>query len=432
MNFKMNLSRKVLLGSMLFASIILSSCSKDDNDVKKAADVAPEDRWKEMFIEVPPMITPRNGGQPVLLNDGRLLVVGGFTDNPPPADGKGLHCELYDPETNKWTETNWRFPLKGFSSNHFSGGTYMDGRAALFTLPNGHVIIGGGWGDAGPIKGIYELDPNDANPDNIKFYPFDRLGDPSHLSCNGIIALDDGSIVAAGGGHIVRIKDGVSTDVDTNWPTNISLLSITSLFYMGGKKFFTYAYANELRFYDLDKKPTDVYDYMRDFSHTFNYHELQGTQISDSIFLMGGGYSTSNVGRGYPGLEAYTMDLHKNKRTGSNHDQPTNQWFCRSDTPEMTCRVEVSDIIHLKDGRYHLFTENESRLYDPVSKSWTPGYTWSAKYAQYLNTPDFLPPWQWYDGTELPSGDLFVAFNFTDYQKFASNGTTKYYIIKKP
>lgn len=428
---KSDLLHKIFFASILLASTLLS-CSKDD-DVKKDENVAPEERWKQMFIEVPPMITPRNGGQPVLLKDGRLLVVGGFTGTPTP-DDKGLFCEFYNPETKTWTETNWRFPSRGFSSNYFSGGHYMNGKAAVFTLPNGHVVIGGGWDNDGPINGIYELDPNDPNPANIKFYPFDRVGSSSHLSCTGIIGLDDNSIVAAGASHIVRIKDGVSTDIDTNWPTNVGVLSTTSLFHMGGKKFFTYLEANELRFYDLDKKPKDVYDYMRDFSHGYDYFEVLGTQVSDSVFLMGGGFTnSSNIGRGYAGLEAYTIDLHKNKRTGPNKNEPTVAWMCTGfDKPEMTCRVEVSDIIRLKDGRFHLFTEHESKIFDPVSGSWTPGYTWSEKFSEYLNVPDFQPPWQWYDGTELPSGDLFVAFNSVDYDILQSNGKTTYYIIKKP
>jgi hypothetical protein len=431
MNLRTHIRQNLLTFSFLCTLALLSACSGDDDTDEKKQVVAPQDRWKEMFIEVPPMITPRNGGQPVLLNDGRLLVIGGYADNRP-VDDQELFCEFYDPATNKWTETNWKFPLKGFGSYRFSGGSYANGRAAIFTLPNGHVIIGGGWGLEGPIRGIYELDPNDSNPANIKFYPFDRFSDPSHLSCTGIIALDDGSIVAAGGGHIVNIKDGVSRDVDTNYPTNVGLLSITSLFYMGGKKFFAYVNANELRFYDLDKKPTDVIDYMRDFYPGYKYFEVLGTQIADSVFLMGGGYCDAGTsGRGYRGMFAYKMDLHKNKRIGRDKDQPANVPLCVNDAT-MNCVLEVSDLIRLKDGRYHMFLENESRIYNPVSGSVTPGYNWSAETSEYLSTPEFYNPGEAYIATELPSGDLFVAHNKYFYEVLNAHSTTKYYIIKKP
>ena len=51
-------------------------------------------------LAAPPLI-PRNGAKAVLLDDGRVLLVGGATTGNVTLD----HAELYDPVANTWTAT---------------------------------------------------------------------------------------------------------------------------------------------------------------------------------------------------------------------------------------------------------------------------------------------------------------------------------------
>ncbi|WP_437654676.1 Kelch repeat-containing protein [Sorangium sp. So ce1182] len=84
---------------------------------------------------VPPMITPRGEHSATVLQDGRVLVVGGYPelDAFPYTDTEALslrEVEIYDPATRTWSPAA---PL----------GQRRRGHAAVL-LPNGHVLVAGG------------------------------------------------------------------------------------------------------------------------------------------------------------------------------------------------------------------------------------------------------------------------------------------------
>ncbi|WP_437751909.1 Kelch repeat-containing protein [Sorangium sp. So ce1389] len=95
------------------------------------ADGAPS--WES----VPPMITPRGEHTATVLQDGRVLVAGGYTE----VDQVGAYTdentavslrevEIYDPATRTWSPAA---PLSRGRSGH-----------AAILLPNGHVLVAGG------------------------------------------------------------------------------------------------------------------------------------------------------------------------------------------------------------------------------------------------------------------------------------------------
>src|SRR5260370_27452629 len=77
------------------------------------------------------MSVPRSAHDAVLLQNGQVLVAGGYNDNPP---GSLASAELYNPATGTWTAT----------------GSMTTGRAhfLMILLPNGDVLAAGDGGSA--------------------------------------------------------------------------------------------------------------------------------------------------------------------------------------------------------------------------------------------------------------------------------------------
>src|SRR5262249_25280656 len=71
-----------------------------------------------------------SGFSPTLLKDGRVLLSGGYLMNPNGSRGDALAL-LYDPSTNKFSTT--------------SGITGARGASTASLLPDGTVLIAGGW-----------------------------------------------------------------------------------------------------------------------------------------------------------------------------------------------------------------------------------------------------------------------------------------------
>ncbi|MGK3961430.1 Kelch repeat-containing protein [Sorangium sp. So ce118] len=95
------------------------------------ADGAPS--WES----VPPMITPRGEHTATVLQDGRVLVAGGYTEvdqvGPYTDENTAVSLqavEIYDPATRTWSPAA---PLSRARSGH-----------AAILLPNGHVLVAGG------------------------------------------------------------------------------------------------------------------------------------------------------------------------------------------------------------------------------------------------------------------------------------------------
>lgn len=134
-----------------------------------------------LWADGTPMHRARSGARSVLLDDGRVLVVGGDTT---PADGgaRGGTFELYDPPTATWSEPQ-SMPVR-------------HDYATLTRLPDGRVLIAGG-GDG------YQGD-GDKNAESLLFDPatdsITATGSLRHARYqHGATLLHDGRVLVVGG-----------------------------------------------------------------------------------------------------------------------------------------------------------------------------------------------------------------------------------------
>ncbi|WP_245589404.1 Kelch repeat-containing protein [Amycolatopsis balhimycina] len=127
-----------------------------------------------------------------LLPDGRVLVAGGSTDQPPHfADVETTTAEIYDPATGTWAQAA---PM-------------IHARASFPAVrtPDGHVMAIGGSIDTGSdVAGITFCETYD--PTAGTWTPADPIGTPAQGSNSGLarvhaqaVTLDDGSILLTGG-----------------------------------------------------------------------------------------------------------------------------------------------------------------------------------------------------------------------------------------
>lgn len=94
---------------------------------------------KDTWRTVQPMRHARYGHTASQLNDGRVLIVGGFNGQNLPG------CELYDPKTGNWTDAS---PLH----------TKRDRHTATL-LPDGHVLVAGGFNSGQVLADVEVYDP---------------------------------------------------------------------------------------------------------------------------------------------------------------------------------------------------------------------------------------------------------------------------------
>jgi hypothetical protein len=133
----------------------------------------------------------RHSHSATLLPDGRVLVAGGATDQPPlPAQIITNTAEIYDPATGTWTKVA---PM-------------LHGRASFpaVLLPDGHVTAVSGLVETGgDLAGLTFCESYDPAADT--WTPIDPIGTPvpgetgkSRVNAQAV-ALDDGSILLTGG-----------------------------------------------------------------------------------------------------------------------------------------------------------------------------------------------------------------------------------------
>ncbi len=157
------------------------------------------------------LATARNCHTATLLDNGRVLVVGGYYQKNPPSDIKRIAtetCELYNPGTGQWeTGTAAPPPL-----NHPRG----DHTATL--LPGGRILVAGGLTkqEGGQVLGSYEIyGPDPDYPGQYKWtcptdlYPNDpskRLPFPCFQHTETL--LKDGTVLlVAGENSMIYIPD---------------------------------------------------------------------------------------------------------------------------------------------------------------------------------------------------------------------------------
>ncbi len=142
----------------------------------------------------------------VRLRDGRVLIGAG--------DGSETHSELFDPDTNTFSDT----------------GSLQQGRSMLtaHTLPDGRVIvIGGASVSAGgintPLDSMEAYDPNTGTWTTLPY----KLGTPRCWHASALVL--DGTIIVAGGYTVTGQCDSLSDTVDQVDPVAGTVTSFATL-----------------------------------------------------------------------------------------------------------------------------------------------------------------------------------------------------------
>ncbi len=125
----------------------------------------------------PSMGTARQSEMMTTLADGKVLVAGGTDNGVPVASG-----EVYDPATNSWTAVS-----NSMSDPRANGG--------IAPLPDGDALVAGGESSSTPLTTVATTDLYD--PATNAFTAGPAMSTPREDF--GMVALPDGSVLAAGG-----------------------------------------------------------------------------------------------------------------------------------------------------------------------------------------------------------------------------------------
>lgn len=132
----------------------------------------------ERFVPAAPLGSARGHHSAILLDDGRVLVAGGFGDAGPLAS-----AEIFDPVTARWTSAGQMSIARSF--------------AALARLPDGRVLIVGG--------GAVNLRTDRPDIFDPKTGRFSLAAETTMRTRPAAVALNDGRVLVAGGAN----QDGV-------------------------------------------------------------------------------------------------------------------------------------------------------------------------------------------------------------------------------
>lgn len=138
------------------------------------------DPASDSFTAAAPMLVPRSGHTATLLADGRVLVTGG---SPLPSSPATNHSELYDPVANTWTATGW---LNEPRQSH-----------TATRLPDGRVLAIGGTTNDGSIQAHATAEIYDPATGVWTLLPRQLSGPRAQ---HGAALLADGSAVLVTGG----------------------------------------------------------------------------------------------------------------------------------------------------------------------------------------------------------------------------------------
>jgi Kelch motif protein/galactose oxidase-like protein len=169
--------------------LIAGGSAAGDDDPLTTAEIY--DPATGRFAPTGSMHRPRSYFTAVMLNDGRVLVAGGLSGGQYPNHRAEATAEIYDPETQRFTETgNMQFPR------------WKHGAAPL---PDGRVLIAGGSNEIG--QQITYSSTEIFNPSNGRFSPGPPMKSHRYKMLSGVVALKDGRILIAGGAELPEIYD---------------------------------------------------------------------------------------------------------------------------------------------------------------------------------------------------------------------------------
>lgn len=169
--------------------LIAGGSASGDNDQLTTAEIY--DPATGLFSPTGSMNTRRSAFTAVMLKDGRVLVAGGLSGGQYPYHIVEATAEIYDPETGHFSETgSMEFPR------------YKQGAALL---PNGKVLIAGGSNEIG--RQITYSSTEIFDPRTGMFLPGPHMKFPRYKLLSGVVTLNDGRILLAGGAERPEIYD---------------------------------------------------------------------------------------------------------------------------------------------------------------------------------------------------------------------------------
>ncbi|HEY1213131.1 MAG TPA: kelch repeat-containing protein, partial [Bryobacteraceae bacterium] len=166
-------------------------------------------------VAAPPMLTARYGHGAVLLQDGRVFVAGGYTNGGAVSNS----AELFDPNTNTWASVPY---------------SMVEPRAqfTLSQLKGGDVLLVGGIRETGPIASIERFIPGTEAfqyqtylTTARKFHSASVLHDGRVLISGGNSVANDGSTIAIGS---TEIYDPTANSVSPGPALNVARYSHSS------------------------------------------------------------------------------------------------------------------------------------------------------------------------------------------------------------
>jgi hypothetical protein len=173
-----------------------------------------------IFTPTGNMTTPRQGHNALLLNTGKVLIVGGETTGGP------VSAELFDPDSGTFTATG---PLPGAAGETDTATLLADGRVLIVTyysglaglydpatgtfsaigpgpaastatlLANGKVLFVGGTGDGGSSNRASLFDPATGSFSEIGSMSASRLGQSATLQGDGTVLISGGQVLPGNG-----------------------------------------------------------------------------------------------------------------------------------------------------------------------------------------------------------------------------------------
>ncbi len=324
------------IGSSLFSS----SSSTNLGSVSEEVPLEVLDRYEEVSKYSQKFLkNSRDRHTATLLDNGKVLVVGGYSDSSTLAS-----AELYDPETRNFTETgSLRFPRFSHTATR---------------LEDGRVLVAGGWNPNGITRGRTSVEIYDPVSNAFSAGPSLSQGRVSHTAT----LLNDGRVLILGGNYIENNRSVLATtaeiyDPNTNSFSQIPMLNPrynhTATLLKDGKVLIAAGYAS------VNSPVSQSLDIFDPVSNTFTEasslavgrQEHTATLLKDGRVLIAGGRQTF----GLTSAEIYNPITDTVVAAGSLND-----------------RKEKHTATLLNDGRVLIVgdrfeTRNTIEIYDPIT-----------------------------------------------------------------